>query len=146
MKAADLDFPDELHYLVEHQVWARLDDDATATVGITALGIVQTGEIYMCRVKLPGTVVEQGRTIAVVELAKALVALKSPVSGTVLAVNEELAQRPGLVHRDPYGEGWLARLRLAGFDADRARLLHGAAVAAAMAQYAQQLQQEQRER
>ena len=66
MRAAGLHFPDDLHYLVEHQVWARLESDGTATVGITALGIAQAGEIYMCRPKWPGSVIEQGRSIAVV--------------------------------------------------------------------------------
>ena len=48
MMAAGLEFPGDLHYLVEHQVWARVEGDGTATVGITALGIAQAGEIYMC--------------------------------------------------------------------------------------------------
>ena len=54
MMAAGLEFPGDLHYLVEHQVWARVEGDGTATVGITALGIAQAGEIYMCRPKWPG--------------------------------------------------------------------------------------------
>ena len=93
--------------------------DGTATVGITALGIKLSGEIYMCRAKPVGTVVEQGRAIAVVELAKAIVSVKSAVSGTVLAVNPRLDDAPQLVHTDPYGEGWIARLRLADFERDR---------------------------
>jgi glycine cleavage system H protein len=128
--------PSDLYYLIEHQVWARLHDDGTATVGITALGIRLAGEIYMARPKGVGVAVEQGRSVAVVELAKSIVSVKSPVTGTVVAVNETLADRPGLVHQDPYGEGWLARLRLVDFDADRAGLLHGDAVAPAMAHYA----------
>ncbi len=135
MKAAGMHFPGALHYLVEHQVWARLEDDCTATVGITALGIAEAGEIYMCRPKLVGTRVEQGRGIAVVELAKSIVSVKSPVCGTVVAVNPALAKRPALVHLDPYGEGWLARVRLADFDADRSSLVHGDAVVPAMEHY-----------
>lgn len=132
MKAAGLEFPDDLHYLVEHQVWARLEGDGIATVGITALGIVQAGEIYMARPKTVGSVVEPGRSIGVVELAKSIVSVKSPVRGTVVAVNPRLAESPELVHGDPYGEGWLARVALADFEADRAALLHGEAVIAAM--------------
>ncbi len=136
MKAAGLDFPAALHYLAAHQVWARLEGDGTATVGITALGIAEAGEIYMCRPKVVGTAVEQGRGIAVVELAKAIVSIKSPVRGAIAAVNPQLAERPALVHLDPYGEGWLARVRLADFDTDRAALLHGDAVVPAMEHYA----------
>ena len=69
----DLDYPADLHYLIEHQVWARRDPDGLATVGITSLGIALAGEIYMCRAKAVGTTIEQGRSIAVVELAKSIV-------------------------------------------------------------------------
>ena len=130
-------FPSDLHYCVEHQVWARLQGDGTATVGITSLGIALAGgEIYMCRPKAVGTVVEAGRSLAVVELAKSIVSVKSPVSGVVVEVNPLLAESPERVHEDCYGEGWLARLQLADFEADRAALLHGEPVAAAMEHHA----------
>lgn len=132
-----LSFPTDLYYLVEHDVWARLEDDGTATVGITALGIKLSGEIYMCRAKPVGTVVEQGRAIAVVELAKAIVSVKSAVSGTVLAVNPRLDDAPQLVHTDPYGEGWIARLAMADFERDRAQLARGEGVLSLMARHAE---------
>ncbi len=128
--------PPDLHYLIEHQVWARLHEDGTASVGITALGIRLSGEIYMARPKGVGVAVVQGGTLAVVELAKSIVAVKSAVSGTVVGVNAELADRPQLVHQDPYGRGWLARVRLADFERDRMQLVHGVAVAQAMAAHA----------
>jgi glycine cleavage system H protein len=130
------DFPVDLYYMVQEQVWARLHGDGTACVGITALGIRLAGEIYMCRPKGVGSVLVQGRSMAVVELAKSIVSVKSPVSGEVVEVNERLLAAPELVHADPYGDGWLARVRLACFDADRAALLHGEPVAAAMAHHA----------
>ena len=136
MAIAPLHHPTDLHYLMEHQVWARLHGDGTATVGITELGIRLSGEIYMCRAKRLGTAIAQGGTLAVVELAKAIIAVKSPVAGTVVALNGGLDERPELVHRDPYGEGWIARLRLADFGADQPALLHGNAVAPAMARHA----------
>ena len=142
MSGSDLDvagmaFPEALHYLVEHQVWVRLEDDGCATVGITALGVRLAGEVYMCRPKGVGQAVEQGRSVAVVELAKSIVSVKSPVTGTVQAVNPRLSAEPELVHADPYGAGWLARLSLADFARDRAALVHGAqAVREAMAHHA----------
>jgi glycine cleavage system H protein len=136
LKVLGFDFPDALHYHVEHQVWARHEADGQVTVGITALGIKLSGEIYMCRAKGVGQAVEQGRSVAVVELAKAIVAVKSPVSGTVVAVNEALASRPELVHTDPYGEGWIARLTPSAWEAERAALVHGDAVAEAMRHHA----------
>lgn len=136
MIAAGFECPDDLHYLIEEQVWARLHGDGTATVGITALGVHLAGEVYMCRPKSAGIEVAQGRGVAVVELAKSIVSVKSPVSGTVLEGNPALAATPELVHRDPYGAGWIARLRLADFEADRAALLHGEPVRAAMEHHA----------
>jgi len=127
-----LEFPDDLWYLVEHQVWARLIDTDSATVGITSLGIRLAGDIYMCRPKSPGSDVERGRSLAVVELAKAIVSVKSPVKGRVIEVNARLEERPELVHSDPYGEGWLATLALTDFEADRPALVHGEPVRAAM--------------
>ncbi len=136
MTLDDLVFPPELHYLVEHDVWARFDADGRVTVGITALGIKLSGEIYMCRAKPLGSVVEQGRSIAVVELAKAIVSVKSAVGGTVVEINDALAEAPERVHRDPYGTGWIARLAPGDAGADRARLVHGPDVHAAMARHA----------
>jgi glycine cleavage system H protein len=136
MTASSLLLPAELHYHVEHQVWARLEDDGLATVGITSLGILLSGEIYMCRPKAVGSVVEQGRSIAVVELAKSIVSVKCPVGGTVVAVNPCLVSQPERVHLDPYGDGWLARLRLTDFEADRPALVHGDAVRPAMEHHA----------
>jgi glycine cleavage system H protein len=137
MHLLGLEFPDALHYAVEPQTWARPEADGSVTVGITALGIRASGEIYMCRPKGVGQAVEAGRSIAVVELAKSIVSVKSPLAGTVLAVNEGLAQQPELVHRDPYGQGWLARLQPTRWADDAALLVHGEeAVAQAMQDYA----------
>lgn len=135
-------FPPGLHYDVLAQTWARPEADGSITVGITALGIALAGEIYMCRPKPPGQSVERGRSIAVVELAKAIVAVKSPLGGIVIEANPALAQRPQLVHHDPYGEGWLARLQPADWRADAASLVHGEAVEPAMAAYAARAAQE----
>ena len=128
--------PADLHVLIEHQVWARVHGDGTATVGITPLGIALSGEIYMCRPKRVGSVVAQAGTVAVVELSKSIVAVKSPVSGTVIEVNPALDDRPDWVHRDPCGAGWIARLHLADFAADEALLLHGAVAEQAMVEHA----------
>jgi glycine cleavage system H protein len=136
MNSAGFDFPDALHYLVEHQVWARPEADGSVTVGITALGVHLSGEVFMARAKAPGTAVAQGQGIAVVELSKSIVSVKCPVSGTVLATNPLLDDEPERVHRDCYGSGWLARLQPSDWVADAARLLHGEPVAAAMANHA----------
>ena len=132
----NFEFPDRLHYLVDEQVWAELLDDGCARVGITSLGVHLAGEVYMCRPKSPGAVVEQGRAVAVVELAKSVVSVKSPVTGRVVEINVRLATEPELVHQDPYGAGWLARVQVVDWVADRAALLPGTEAADAMARHA----------
>lgn len=129
-------FPPGLWYHAEHQVWARPEGDDAACIGITSMGIRLAGEIYMCRPKPVGAAVEAGRSLAVVELAKSIVSVKSPAHGEVIEVNPRLAAEPEQVHLDPYGEGWLLRLRLTHWEADRAALVHGEAVAPAMEHHA----------
>ena len=136
MDFEQLAFPEDLHYDVEDDTWARLEDDGTVAVGITALGIALSGELFMCRPKRVGTIVERGRGIAVVELAKAIVSVKSPLSGEVAMVNERVVERPEIVHRDPYGEGWIARLRPLRWDEEREALVTGAATRAALREHA----------
>ncbi len=131
-----IDCPEDLHVLIEHQVWARLEEPGVARVGITALGMQLAGEIYMCRPKSVGSLLEQGGSMAVVELAKSIVSVKSPVTGTVLEVNSRLAAAPELVQQDPHGGGWLARVQLANFAADLPQLVQGEALPAAMQHHA----------
>jgi len=136
MLIAGAALPEDLLYWVEDQTWARLLPDGTVRAGITALGLKASGEIYMCRPKPPGELLVQGRSMAVVELAKAIVSVKAPLSGQVLRVNARLAEAPELVHCDPYGEGWLLELRPAALETERAALVEGEAVRAAMERYA----------
>lgn len=105
-------------------------------MGITSLGIALAGEIYMCRAKAVGMAIEQGKSVAVVELAKSIVSVKSPLSGTVIETNPRLPNTPEIVHTDPYGEGWIARIRPVALDHEQAALLHGESVRAAMAGHA----------
>jgi len=128
--------PDDLLYLVEHQTWARLQPDGSARLGITAMGLKASGEIYMCRPKSMGTQLEQGRAMAVVELAKSIVSVKTPLSGQVLRVNTALEECPELVWRDPYGEGWLLELAPSRLAEEQALLHSGEAARAPMENYA----------
>ena len=136
MQACGLEFPDALHYFVPHQTWASPEDDGHVRIGITALGIRLAGDIYMCRPKRAGSLVKQGDSIAVVELAKSIVAVRSPVTGEVIEVNPLLEEQPELVHRQPYGDGWLVRMRLTDWEHDQQHLLHGQAVLPAMRHHA----------
>ena len=137
MLIAGVELPDDLWYWVDDQTWARPQPNGTARVGITALGLKASGDIYMCRPKPVGSELVQGRSMGVMELSKSVVSVKSPLSGIVTRVNEALEERPELVHRSPYEAGWLLELAPSDLDAEQAHLAIGeAAVRAAMQRWA----------
>lgn len=121
----------------DDQTWAQPLADGRVRIGITALGLMASGDIYMCRPKSVGSEVAQGRSIAVVELAKSVVSVKSPLSGVVTQVNEALEDRPELVHQSPYDAGWLAELAPSNLQAEKEHLvIDDVAIRAAMAHWA----------
>ena len=124
-------YPDDAYFLLEEDMWCRPCDDGGVEVGITSFGIHLAGDFYMCRVKSPGTRLAQGDTLAVAELSKSVVAIKTPLAGRILALNPLLDDTPEVVHRDCYGRGWLARLAPAHWEQDLGRLAFGAGLAAA---------------
>ena len=102
--------PADLRYTKDHE-WVRLDGDE-ATVGITAYAASQLGDIVFVELPETGCSVVQFTAFGVVESVKAVSDLFAPVSGEVVAINEALAGSPEHVNGDPYGEGWMIRLRL----------------------------------
>lgn len=125
MKVLGFDHPTDLWFCLEHDLWCRRLDDGSVQVGITAFGVHLSGDFYMARPKPVGTVLAQGQTLAVVELSKSIVAIKTPLAGTVRAINPLLEATPERIHQDPYGQGWLAILQPSDWTADSARLQHG---------------------
>ena len=114
---------DGLRYTDDHE-WLGLDGDV-GLVGVTAYAADQLGDIVFVELPAVGTKLTRQQVFGVVESVKAVSDLYAPVSGDVLAVNEALAARPELVNDDPYGEGWMIRLRLS--DAAQAAGLKDAA-------------------
>jgi glycine cleavage system H protein len=104
-----VDVPDDLRYSEEHE-WLRADGDE-AVVGITAYAADQLGDVVFVELPAVGRTLKAKETFGVIESVKAVSDLFAPVSGEILAVNEELAARPELVNADPYGQGWMVRLR-----------------------------------
>jgi glycine cleavage system H protein len=102
--------PSDLRYTKEHE-WVRVDGDA-ATVGITAHAAEQLGDVVFVELPTVGTVLEQFGTFGVVESVKAVSDLFAPVSGEVVATNPALAGAPETVNSDPFGAGWMIRVRL----------------------------------
>ncbi len=101
--------PPELRYTKEHE-WLRLAGDE-ATVGITDYATEQLGDVVFVELPEVGRTLDQFATFGVVESVKAVSDLYAPISGEVVAVNEALADHPELVNSDPYGAGWLIRIR-----------------------------------
>ena len=108
--AASESYPDELLYNAEHD-WARIEGDE-AVLGITWYAADSLGELVHYEPPQLGAAVEQGRSYGEVESVKAVSDLIAPLSGEVLEVNEKVAGAPETFNADPYGDGWLIRIRL----------------------------------
>ncbi len=103
--------PDDLRFTKEHE-WVRVEGDE-ATVGITQYAADQLGDIVFVELPAVGRVLEQYATFGVVESVKAVSDLFAPVAGEVVAINDELTGNPELVNGEPFGEGWMVKVRLA---------------------------------
>jgi glycine cleavage system H protein len=115
--------PDNLLYSKEHE-WVKIDADA-ATIGITEYAQNSLGDIVYVELPQVGSTVTQFGNVGVVESVKAVSDLFTPISGEVLEVNAALADDPAAVNRDPYGDGWLFKLRV-GDASETANLLSSA--------------------
>jgi glycine cleavage system H protein len=107
---AEESYPDNLRYHAEHD-WARIDGEE-ATIGITWFAQDSLGELVHFEPPEVGSTVSQGSACGEVESVKAVSDVIAPLSGEVLEVNQRAVDEPEVVNDDPYGEGWLARVRL----------------------------------
>ncbi|MCS7207589.1 MAG: glycine cleavage system protein GcvH [Dehalococcoidia bacterium] len=103
-------YPSNLRYTKEHE-WVRLLDDGTALVGITYFAQDQLGDVVFLNLPKPGDRVVQMKKMGEVESVKAVSDLFSPISGEVLEVNREAVEHPEVINQDPYGKGWLLKVR-----------------------------------
>lgn len=116
--------PAELTYTETHE-YLRLQS-GEATVGITDHAARELGDIVYVELPAVGTAFKKGQVFGVVESVKAVSDLYMPVGGTVMDTNANLVDDPGILNRDPYGQGWMVRLRVAD-PAEAAGLLSAAA-------------------
>ncbi len=107
--------PNDLRYTRSHE-WVRSGGDGDLTVGISDHAQESLGDLVFVELPEPGAV-EAGAAVAVVESVKAASDIYAPMAGEVIEVNEQLADAPELINQDPYGEGWLFKLRPASSDA-----------------------------
>ncbi|MGA9839771.1 MAG: glycine cleavage system protein GcvH [Thermoplasmata archaeon] len=104
--------PEELRYTKSHE-WVRVEGDI-ATVGITDHAQSELTDIVFVDLAATGRSVAAGATVLVLESVKTVADVYAPAAGTVAEVNPELKPHPELVNQDPYGKGWIFRLRLSG--------------------------------
>lgn len=103
--------PTDLRYTRDHE-WVRVDGDEV-TVGITRFAADQLGDIVFVELPAPGRALEEATPFGVVESVKAVSDLFAPVTGEVTASNDALTADPELVNSDPYGDGWMLKVRMA---------------------------------
>lgn len=125
--------PQELFYNVESNVWARLESNNTVVVGMTAYACSLAGQIVSFTAKKIGKEVRQDKSLATVESGKWVGPVKAPVSGEIIEINSAVEENPGLINDDPYGQGWVVRMKVDDWDDQAPTLLTGEAALKAFA-------------
>jgi glycine cleavage system H protein len=105
--------PDDLRYTAEHEYVKTTDTAGEVLVGITEYAQGELGDIVFLNLPKPGDTFKANDVFGTIEAVKAVSDLYSPLAGTVVAINEALDADPAVVNRDPYGDGWMIRLKLA---------------------------------
>ena len=123
---AQASYPAELLYHPEHD-WARIDagDPTLATLGITWYAQDSLGEVVFFEAPALGTTVSKDAPYTEVESVKAVSDVVAPLSGEIIEINDVVVENPGMINEDPYGEGWLVKVRLSD-PAEREALLDAA--------------------
>ncbi len=127
---AEASYPDDLLYHAEHD-WARIEGSGEATLGITWFAQDALGEVVFFDPPAVGTSLTKDAPYAEVESVKAVSDVVAPLSGEIVAVNDTLPANPALINEDPYGEGWLVRVRMSE-PAEREALMDAASYRATL--------------
>lgn len=112
-----MDFPAELKYTQDHE-WIRIEDDGTAVVGITDFAQHELGDIVYIDINTIGQSLSKGEVFGSVEAVKTVSDLFLPIDGEILELNPAIEKSPELLNSDPYGEGWIIRLKPASEGSD----------------------------
>ncbi|MEJ2626863.1 MAG: glycine cleavage system protein H [Pseudolabrys sp.] len=121
--------PDELLYDVENNIWYRENPDGTVTLGMTAVAAAMAGQLVAFTAKKAGRKVQSGKSCATVESGKWVGPAKIGFDAEVVEVNDTLTGNPKLANAEPYGEGWMVKVKPADWAAAKATLTPGADVA-----------------
>jgi len=107
-----MNFPKELKYTKDHE-WVKIEGEI-AVIGITEFAQKELGDIVFVEVETVGETIEEGEVFGTVEAVKTVSDLFMPVSGEIIELNEELEDAPELVNEDPYGAGWMIKIKFNG--------------------------------
>lgn len=105
------DIPSEIKYTKTHE-WVRMDEEGLATIGITDHAQALLGDLVYVELPEVDTILSAGEESGVVESVKAASDLYAPVSGEIVAINDNLTSTPELINNDPYGDGWVFKMQL----------------------------------
>jgi len=120
-------FPSELYYESQTRLWVRVEGEI-ATIGLSAFALEAFGDIAYISTFKADKPVERGQVIGSIEAAKMVDDLVTPMSGEIIAFNEEVQRNPGFINADPYGSGWLVKVKPSSWDRESAALIHGPAL------------------
>ncbi len=126
-------FPEDgILYDVEDQMWVRFDDDGNVTAGLTDVGQHIAGNILFLRPREIGDDVSMGKRVAIIESGKYVGPVHAPLSGKIIEINENLRTKAGLINEDPYGAGWILRMKPSNLEAEVKLLRQGSEAKAAL--------------
>ncbi len=119
------EIPEHLYYSIDNNVWVRDEGDGTVTVGMTSYAAALVGEVVSCTLRTVGKEVLKDKSCATVETSDWVGPVKAPVAGEIVAVNDQLAITPEHISRDPYGKGWLVKIRVTDWESSKKELVSG---------------------
>ncbi|BBG22976.1 glycine cleavage system protein H [Sulfuracidifex tepidarius] len=111
---SNCEIPEDLYYFIEgkNTVWAKVEGSDTILVGITDVAQTMAGKVVKVRIKKKGMKIEKGKPVSTMESGKWAGPVPSPVTGEVIETNTEVEKSPVLVNQDPYGKGWLVKMKV----------------------------------
>ncbi len=119
------ELPEYLYYNVDNNVWVRDEGNDTVTIGMTSYAAALIGDIVSCTLRLVGKEIKKDKSCATIETRDWVGPVKAPVAGEIVAVNDQLAVTPELVNQDPYGKGWLVKIRVNDWEGCKGELVTG---------------------
>lgn len=119
------DIPEDLYYSIEKHVWGKIESDGTVLMGMTSVAATLAGKLLYITPKKVGQKVIQLKSVATVESGKYVGPVPAPFGGEILEINEDLKADVSSINSDPYGKGWVCKIKPADIEADKKNLLTG---------------------